>query len=206
MLPLALDYIPVHNLLHREKPEYRWYPTAKEFGVEDGKGVLISGLESDGPAEKAGLRRGDVVVAMNGKPVANQDELRLNVAQIRPGTQIAIKYVRDKSPGELNVTLGARSEPSTATGEFLDGVTVSPITDAARREYQLTNESTGLVVTDVDRSSRYANILPVGTVIEQVNRQPATDVPTAKAAIRDGRNVLLVSYRGVYRYLSFENR
>jgi serine protease Do len=104
------------------------------------------------------------------------------------------------------VVLGQRAEPSAAAGVFIEGVTAAPISDAARREYQLTAEAKGLVVTEVDRRSRYATLLPVGTVIEQVNQQPVADLRAAKSAIRQGTNVLLVNYRGVYRYLSFEMR
>jgi len=179
---------------------------ATEFGVKDGKGVLITGLEAGGPAEVAGLRRGDVVTEMNGRAVSTVDELRLNVAQIRPGTEIDVKYIRNGEAGELKVVLGQRAEPTAATGEFIEGVTVVPVTDAIRREYQLSQETKGLVVTEVDRRSRYATLLPVGTVIEQVNQQPAADLRTALASVRRGRNVLLVSYRGVYRYLSFDAR
>jgi serine protease Do len=89
---------------------------------------------------------------------------------------------------------------------FIEGITAAPISDAARREFQLTADAKGLVVTEVDRRSRYATLLPVGTVIEQVNQQPVADLRAAKSALRQGTNVLLVNYRGVYRYLSFEVR
>jgi len=179
---------------------------ATEFGVKDGKGVLITGLESGGPAELAGLRRGDVVIAMNGRTVSTVDEFRLNIAQIRPGTEIAVQYLRSGATAEAKVILGQRADEAAATGEFIDGVSVVPVNDQMRREYQLAAETNGLVVTEVNRRSRYATLLPVGTVIEQVNQQPATDLRSARAAIREGRNVLLVSYRGFYRYLAFDSR
>lgn len=179
---------------------------AAEFGVKDGKGVLVTGLETDGPAEKGGLRRGDVVIAMNERPVTTVDELRLNVSQIRPGTEITMRLIRSGEPMEVKVVLGQRDEQTAAAGAFVEGITVAPITDASRREFQLGNDAKGLVVTEVDRRSRYASLLPIGTVIEQVNQQPITDLRAAKAAIRQGTNVLLVNFRGVYRYLSFEVR
>ncbi len=177
-----------------------------EFGVKDGKGVLITGLEAGGPAEGAGLQRGDVVVALNGRAVSSVDELRLAISQIRPGTEIGVRYLRGGKPADARVTLGQRTEEVAATGEFIEGVSVVPISEQVRREFQLTPEATGLVVTEVDRRSRYTTLLPIGTVIEQVNQQPATDLRSARAAIRQGRNVLLVSFRGVYRYLAFEVR
>ena len=179
---------------------------AAEFGIKDGKGVLVTGLEAAGPAEKGGLRRGDVVVAMNDRPVSSVDDLRLNVAQIRPNTEITMRIVRNGELGEVKVVLGQRAEPSAAAGVFIEGITTAPVTDAARREYQLNADAKGLVVTEVDRRSRYATLLPVGTVIEQVNQQPVADLRSAKSALRQGTNVLLVNYRGVYRYLSFEMR
>ena len=179
---------------------------AAEFGVKDGKGVLVTGLESDGPAEKGGLRRGDVVIAMNERPVSTVDELRLNVAQIRPNTEITMRIIRNGEPSEVKVVLGQRDEQTAAAGAFVEGITVAPISDATRREYQLGPDAKGLVVTEVDRRSRYATLLPIGTVIEQVNQQPVSDLRAAKSAIRQGTNVLLVNFRGVYRYLSFEVR
>jgi Do/DeqQ family serine protease len=79
---------------------------AKQFGLSETRGVLVNGVTENGPAAKAGIRRGDVIVAFNGKPVTDGNTLRNQIAGTAPGTQVKLTIVRDKREQEIPVTLG----------------------------------------------------------------------------------------------------
>jgi serine protease Do len=82
------------------------------------KGVAVNDVTSNGPAARAGIRRGDVIVSFNGKPVEDGNALRNQVASTAPGTQVPLTVIRDKHEQQIQVTLGeyqpreARNEPN----------------------------------------------------------------------------------------------
>ena len=79
---------------------------AQQFGMSETRGVLVNGVAENGPAAKAGIRRGDVIVAFNGKPVTDGNTLRNQIAGTQPNTQVKRTVVRDKREQEMPVTLG----------------------------------------------------------------------------------------------------
>lgn len=179
---------------------------AEEFGLpRDTRGVIVTDLNpADGPAAKAGLKRGDIIVAIDGRTVATRDDLRMIIAQNLPGTKVTVKYFRDKQARTAEVTLGKLSDDvAAADGELVDGVSVTPLTPELRRELRIDDRVDGVAITGVEADSPYRADFPQGGVIEQINRVPVTDLATAKRALRDGRNLALVYYRGVYRYIIF---
>ena len=181
---------------------------AESFGLKgDTKGVIITDLNpADGPAAKGGLKREDVITAINDKTVASRDDLRLVIAQTAPGTKITVKYLRDGKPQNTQVTLGKLPDDNAADGEFIPGVTVAPLTPDLRKELRIDDRVDGIVITEIAANSPYRDNFPQGAVIEQLNRVPLTDLATAKRALRDGRNFALIYYRGVYRYVMFSTR
>jgi len=195
---------------------------AESLGLpRETRGVIVTDLSpKDGPAAKAGLKREDIVTAVNGKPIASRDDLRLTIAQTLPGTKVTISYLRDENAeknakGEklppkystqtTEVTLG-KLEDTGADGEFLPGVVVQQINNDLRGELRIPNEVEGLVITDIAPTSPFGDVFPVGAVIEQINRVPVADVASAKRALREGRNLALIYYRGNYRYVGFVQR
>jgi serine protease Do/serine protease DegQ len=164
----------------------------------DAKGVIITDTTQDSPAEKAGIERGDVILKVNGKAIESRDELRLTIAQMSPGSNVAIEISRDGKTIEKNVTLAKFAENPN---ELLDGVQVDKITDEIRTRMGIDPRVNGLVVTDVKENSDYAENLPVGAIIVEINRIPIDDIAAAKAALHPGHNLLLVSFRGYQRYV-----
>jgi Do/DeqQ family serine protease len=79
---------------------------AKQFGLSETRGVVVNGVTENGPAAKAGIRRGDVIVGFNGKPVTDGNTLRNQIAGTAPGTEVKLTVVRDKREQEIPVTLG----------------------------------------------------------------------------------------------------
>ena len=169
----------------------------------DAKGVIITEVTVDGPAEKAGVKRGDVILRVNGKEIQSRDELRLTIAQMRPGSKVAIDLSRDGRPVSVDVTLTQFAE---SPNEFVSGVQVGKITDELRKRFELDPRLTGVVVTDVKENSEHAEDLPLGAVIVEVNRTPVDDVASARASLHPGHNLLLVSYRGYQRYIVVTTR
>lgn len=180
---------------------------AESFNLKrDAKGVIITDLNPvDGPAAKAGLKREDIIVAINEKTVASRDDLRLIIAQTPPETKVTVKYIRDGKTETRDVVLGKLQDDTGPDGELFTGVTVSPVTSDLRKEMHIDERIDGLVVTDVAENSPYRDVLPQGAVIEQLNRVPVTDLASAKRVVRDGRNLLFYYYRGVRRFITINN-
>ncbi|MEY2619496.1 MAG: putative serine protease degQ precursor [Pseudomonadota bacterium] len=84
------------------------------FGVKTRRGVLITGVLQNGPAARAGVRPGDVIIEVGGKPVANVSELLSSVAALRPGAAAQFKLQRKDAPVTVTVTAGLRPKPQTA--------------------------------------------------------------------------------------------
>ena len=177
---------------------------AESLGVDrEIKGVLISDVVKDSPAAKAGLKRNDVILKVGTRPVESQLSLRLNVAQIIPGTEVNVTVLRDGKEKTFKVKVGSLDERADASGELIPGVTIKTLDDDLRTQFKLDRRvEGGVVVTAVDDNSPYANILVPGVVIVEINRRAVSDVPSAAAAVKPGLNALLVQYRGVLRYLT----
>ena len=165
---------------------------------KESKGVIINDVTVDSPAEKGGIKRGDVILKINGREIQNRDELRLTIAQMAPGSKVAIGLSRDGKPVTLDVTLEPFPE---VLNEFLSGVQVDKVTDDIRKRLGLDPRVNGVVVSEVKENSEHAQELPVGAVIVEINRIPVSDVANARAALHPGHNLLLVSFRGYQRYV-----
>ncbi len=180
---------------------------AEEFGVEVAEGALVAGVEPDSPADRAGLERGDVIVAVNERSVSSASDLRLRISQIPPGTTVTITYSRDGERNEIDVELGeldavAEAGPGPVEeNELLEGIKVARITGEIRDDFDLSPEASGVIVVEVDSASRYAENFRVGTVIVEINQSAVNSIDEARQALRTGRNVFLVQQQGVYRYL-----
>lgn len=181
---------------------------AESFGLKaDQKGVIITDLNpSDGPAAKAGLKREDIIIGVNDKPIATRDDLRMIIAQTPPDTKVTVKFIRDGKTQTKDVVLGKLPDENASDGELVPGISVAPLSNDLRRELRIDDRVDGLVITDIAADSPYAQTFPQGAVIEQINRMPVNDLASAKRALRDGRNIALVYYRGVYRYIMFTVR
>jgi|JI10StandDraft_1071094.scaffolds.fasta_scaffold185066_2 Do/DeqQ family serine protease len=181
---------------------------AESFGLKaDQKGVIITDLNpADGPAAKAGLKREDIIVAINDKTVTTREDLRLIIAQTPPDTKITLRFIRDGKTQTKEVTLGKLQDDGAPEGELIPGVSVSPLTPDLRKELRVDNRVDGVAITGVAPGSPFRETFPQGAVIEQLNRVPVADLAAAKRALRDGRNIALVYYRGVYRYVMFTVR
>jgi len=179
------------------------YPEmAETLGLrKDQKGVLVQQLRADGPAARAGLRREDVVVAVNEHAVGTLQDLRFSVSQMAPGSVARLRVVRQGKEQTLEVTLGVM-EANPDNDELLPGVQVSVLTDELRRRFDLDRELVGVVIEQVDERSALRSRLAPGMVILEVNRVPVSTLQQVRGALkRNSNNLLYLQYRGAYRYL-----
>ena len=164
---------------------------AAQLGLtRETRGVIITDIDPDGPAEKGGLERADVILAVNDHPISTWEELRLVIAQSIPGSRARLKIVREGKPRTVEITLGTVLENPD---ELFPGVSVTPLTADARRKFGIQDPRiTGLVITQVAEDSPYRDRLAPNTIILELNRSPVPDLRTARERLSPGRNLLQV--------------
>ncbi len=89
---------------------------AESLKLPGAGGVLITQVERGGPADKAGVRLGDVLLTVNGKPVADTNAMLIAIAALQPGQQAQLKVTRNQAENEVAVTIGQRPRPSARKG------------------------------------------------------------------------------------------
>jgi serine protease Do len=185
---------------------------AKAFGVKEFTGALVGDVTADSPAQKAGLKNGDIILELNGKPVSDANELRMSVSMMAPGTAVNLKVLREGADRNLTATLGELpNEQATAekgSGENnseLSGISVQNLNANLAQQLGVPAGTAGVVVTKVDPSSAAADAgLQRGDVIQEVNRKPVHDASDFAAAMRNAKDqtLLLVNRQGNTIYVA----
>jgi serine protease Do len=175
---------------------------AKSFNTKEQTGALVSGVMEGSPADKAGLKRGDLIIELDGKTVTDSTSLRNRVSALAPGTKIGIKIVRNGNQQSLTATLAELSDKTTEKRteykNSLKGVTVQELTAGLREKLAVPENLNGVVVTDISPDSPVAGVLQSNDVIQEVNRQniqSTQDYERAVAKIGEKDGVLLLIYR-----------
>jgi len=189
---------------------------AESLNVPEGKGALVADVMKDGPAEKAGIRSGDVIVRFDGREVEDQHELPQIVASTSPGKKVAVTVVRDGKQIELSVKIAEMEEERTASGRGgADlskglGLTVQEITPDIAKHMEIENRK-GVLVTAVESGSPGDDAgFREGDIIRQINRQPVSDTDGFEKAmqkVKDDKTVLFLVERAEGRiFLAVKNR
>jgi serine protease Do len=185
----------------------------KVLRLTEPRGALVVTVTADGPAAKAGLEPGDVIVEYNGKVVKDRDDLIAVVMATKPGTTVPIRIVRDKQQKSLNVTVeeldlaaesgqtagggqGGGTETEAGTGF---GMTLGNITPNIARQLRLPQGVSGVLITDVDQAgpADKATVRQYDVLLE-VNRQPVNNVTDARRlldAVKSGDKASLLIWR-----------
>ncbi|HTY86983.1 MAG TPA: DegQ family serine endoprotease [Candidatus Acidoferrum sp.] len=200
---------------------------AKAFNLPDQNGALVRDLVTNAPAQKAGIKAGDVIVSFNGKETADVASLMLAVSESSPGSSATVKLIRQGQAKTVSVNLAEMSAPASpvetdredadsssgsSMPDSLNGVTVQDLDYNLRRQLGATNLQ-GALVTSVDPDSNAAEAgLQRYDVILEINQQP---VASAADAVRLGREakgeqiLLKIWHRGGdlsgTRFLSVDN-
>ena len=178
---------------------------AKSFGLKEPKGALVAEVTKEGPAEKAGIERGDIIVAFNGTTINDSHELPAIVASTPVGEKAEVDILRGGKEKTIKVDLGelteqqAKAESSEESGESW-GMTVANITPELTRRFQMERTQKGVVVTEVEPGSSAEQAgIQVGDIIEEVNRQQVNSVETFNKAMSEAKEketLLLLARRG----------
>jgi serine protease Do len=191
---------------------------AKAFKVKEQRGALVSDVNEHGPALKAGVQRGDVIVEFDGRQVQSVSELRNRVAATTVGANVKMKVMRDGQEKMVTIHIAERpsdailargTEPSTPEVaeprkgplNVLSDLRIKSLDEESRSQYNIGAKTNGVVVAHVQAGSSAEQAgLQRGDVIQEINRQPVSsvkDYEAAAAKIKKEENaVLLVSRQG----------
>lgn len=179
---------------------------AKELGVEDITGLIVQDAVPGGGAEKAGIRKGDIITKIDGRTILSSSDLQERVYRLRPGDKVKLTYKRDGKERDVTVTLqedkaaGAAAKKDEAAKRSATeiynklGAGFVPATDAQKKQFGI---SSGVVVSQVHREGLfdYYNV-PRSLIITHVNSKPVNNIDDIENALADTQRGL-VRLRGV---------
>jgi serine protease Do len=183
---------------------------AKQFGLDQAQGALVSEVVSGSPAEKSGLQSGDVVTRFDGKAIENSSMLRNRVAETEVGKSVEVEVLRDKKPVKLNIKVAEQPKDMTASGEsvkgegkstVLAGFEVQDITPEVSHQLNLPRGTQGVVVNDVESGSAAEEAgIQRGDVIVELNRKAVRNTDDfrrlSKSVGKDDSVLLLLVRQG----------
>ena len=175
---------------------------ADSFGLKKPQGALVAAVESKSPADKAGLKTGDIILGVDGRDIENSVDLPRVIGESRPGTQVKLKIWRQGATKELNASLGEAPAEKVAkadTGGSKEkssklGVAVRPLTDDERKQIETDG---GLLVEQAGGAAARAGV-QAGDVILAFNNQPLKSVDQLRRLVdkSHGSIALLIQREG----------
>ena len=177
------------------------------------RGAMITDVTPDSPADKAGLKRGDVVLTYNEHPVVSWEELRLMIAETMPNSAVKLGLSRALDPKATGTGKAVRKSLTVEVNlakfdekpdELISGVNVTPLTEELRARLRIPTRFDGLLIKSVDKDSPYVDTLVPNVLIVQIDREDVTDLATAKAALTPGRHMMYVYFRGALRVVRID--
>ena len=184
---------------------------ASEFGLKESGGALVGDVTPKSPAEKAGIKAGDVITQFDGHEIRDSRHLKLMVGQIAPDEKVKLTLLRDGKARNLDVQLQEVPDDTRIAGKSrghsrdnvsdtggLQGVVVSDLSPQLRQRYEIPRDIEGALVTDVDEdSAAWKANLRSGDLIREINRHPVHDAEAAIDAAQklEGSRILLRVWR-----------
>jgi serine protease Do len=174
----------------------------RQLGIKSEKGAIVTTVEPDGPADKAGFKQYDVIIELNGQPVEDSNDLKFKIADIEPGKKISVKVVREGREIVLSPVV-EELEPEEEKGQVASsdkdvGLTLTPMTPALARRYGY-RTTEGLLVTEVrDYSEADKAGIGTGDIILEVNRVKVATVREFESILKktaEGDEVVLLVRR-----------
>jgi Do/DeqQ family serine protease len=191
---------------------------ASSLNLPAARGAIVTSVAPGSPAERAGIKRGDVITAVNNQPVVDHNMLRNQIASMTPGSNATLTVVRNGREQNLQIALAElqdRQRPETEESDSGDGagvgnerfgLTLQPLTAETASRYGLDADDQGLLVTRVDPSGNAANAgIRQGDLIQEVNRQPVRTFADFSRAIQQSGSrpaLVLVKRRNNVIYLT----
>jgi len=185
---------------------------ARAFGRKDLAGAVVAEVGPNTPAEKAGMKAGDIIVGYNGKPVSEMQRLRLDISNTDPGSEVTFDIVRKGKTKKLDVVLGdleqrqavfagaPNEQPEEPEAkQLLKGVTIVDLDEETRESLNVDEEFAGVLVESVNEDAPAAEAgLAPGVVITQIDQQDVESVADARQVLEnvDGDVLLIQVYAG----------
>ncbi len=228
-IPAALAKPVIEQLKEHGKVERGWLGVqiqevtpdlAKSLGMPKPEGALVADVTADGPAAKAGLKQGDVILSYQDHDIAKLRDLPLAVAQTQVGDKAPLKVWRDGHEQTLDATIAAMpanpervaqndSGDHAGHGQTAMGLSLAPLTNETRERLHIGKDVKGVVVTGVSEKSPLASLgLSRGDVIEAINRAPVTSPEEAAQKLdaaakqKDENVLLLINRNGINQYVA----
>jgi serine protease Do len=184
---------------------------AEAFGLDKAEGALIADVVKDSPADKAGLKQGDVIIEFNGTPIKSLGTFRNEVSLMTPGTTVNLKVNRKGQILTLPVTLGTATDSLTATGGVVQklGIEVDNLTPELAKQLGYSPTEEGVVITKVKPGSpaALAGMRP-GFLIQAINHKKVTNLAdfndTINEASKKNRILMLVRQGNATRFYSIK--
>ncbi len=175
---------------------------AKNFGLDKPQGALVTKVEKGSPAEKAGLKPGDIIVALNDQKVDTSITLPRLVSVLPAGKKVQLSVIRDQKTIKLDITIGvhkdsAKSKSNTPDNEVKLGVTTRPLSEQEAEKY----DTNGLLVTKSEGLAASVGIRP-GDIIVTANGKNIKDADDLKAELKGEKVLLLIQRDGGRIFLS----
>jgi serine protease Do len=180
---------------------------AESLNLDDDGGALVADITAGGPADKAGVKRGDIIVEVNGYKIDEMPELPKILASYAPGTKTKLKVIRNGEEKVLNLKLeelpdqvaqNSRQSPENEVEQNL-GLIVQEITPEVKRKLDV-EYSSGVVITDVRGNSLASEAgLLRGDVILEINKKQIATLDNYRKAVdsvKEGKNILFLVKRG----------
>lgn len=175
---------------------------SRQFNLKDDKGVLVADVAEQSPADKAGIKRGDVIIEFEGKAINEPSILRNIAANSPPDKEVLIKLVRNGSIKIIKVTIvelpSESLKKSEDRGNILKGIHVQNITPDIRKSLLIPKKINGVIITNIDLGSPAQNILKKNDVITEINKKKINNLTQYKDVItgmKDVRQILILVYR-----------
>jgi Do/DeqQ family serine protease len=179
---------------------------AQQFKVPDTSGAFVQDVSKGGPADRAGVKPGDLIRKFNGRNINDASDLLAMVASVDPGSEVTLAILRNGEPLSLKAKLDERaanlglkaSERKAPSEGTLRGISVQELTPGVRKQLELPADVHGVVVGNVDPSSPAAQQLQPGDIILSVNRVPVNSVADFNklAAEAKGSTLLRIMHEG----------
>jgi serine protease Do len=172
---------------------------AQSFGLAKVEGILVSEVTPDAPAEKAGLKQGDVILSFNGSKLADVNDLRNQVAMTAPGGTVTLDIIRNSNPQQVRVLIAeqpadfskrAKMKMQLRHGSLLEklGLQLQDLTPELAAQFGY-HSGQGVIVTEVAQGSPADNVgIEPGQLIEEVNRVRVHNLSELKDALSKGNN------------------
>jgi serine protease Do len=190
---------------------------AASMSLPSARGAIVTSVSARGPAEKAGIKRGDVITAVNDHPVNDPNSLRNTVASMAPGSTATVTLLRNGRDQNVSVALAELpdsprddSEETSSndgpTGNEKYGLSLQVFTSNLAERYGLDAQDQGLLVARVDPNGSAANAgIRQGDLIQEVNRRPVRNVPDFTAAVQQSGArpaLMLIKRRNAVTFLT----